>query len=137
MQGCLEAGSNLVCKSLESDEIIVTYQNILPAGFWDILEIQTHKMLSQPSIECLVYLIEYQIQQVEPRDQSRREINVACDGQIHIIFRPNRIGCCQDRCPSIERGNNSSLRNGDRLLFLIAITSQNQSCHWTSHHYSP
>jgi len=53
-------------------------------------------MLSEPAVEGVIYLIKDKIQKVESRNEGWWEVDVTCNGQIHVVFRPDRISCCEN-----------------------------------------
>jgi len=75
-------------------------------------------MLGEPAVKSVVHLIEDKIQKIKPRDKRWWEVDVACDRQIHIIFRTDGVGCCEDGRSCIESGDNTRFGDGDSLLFL-------------------
>ena len=77
-------------------DVLLTYQNILRLSRWRVFEVQAYQVLGKPAIKGIVYLIEDEIQKVESRDERWREVDVTCNGQIHVIFRADRIGCCEN-----------------------------------------
>ena len=75
-------------------------------------------MLGQASVTDLVDLVQDEVEQVESRDQSRRQVNVGWDGQTGVVFRIDGVRCGQDGSSGIEGGDDSSLGDRHGLLFL-------------------
>ena len=100
------------------DSMLRTYQNILSARLGIVLEVQPDKMLSKPAIELLVHVVEHQIQQIESRDERRRQVKVLRDGLVPIVLRPDGIGGSQDRRARVQRRDDPRLGDRDGLLFL-------------------
>lgn len=84
-------------------------------------------MLREPSVEGVLNLVKYEIQQIETRDQGRREVDVPRDGEVDVVFRAYRIGRSEDGRPGIESGDNTCLCDRYSLLFLKR--------HWYDHIY--
>jgi hypothetical protein len=53
-------------------------------------------MLGEPAVKGIVHLIEDEIEKVESRDERWWEVDVACNRQIHVIFRADGVGCCEN-----------------------------------------
>lgn len=51
-----------------------TYEDVLSSGLWLVLEVEADEMLGESSIAPLVNLVEHEVQQIESRDQSRRQV---------------------------------------------------------------
>lgn len=75
-------------------------------------------MLGQASVTDLVDLVQDEVEQVESRDQSRRQVNVGWDGQTGVVFRIDGVRCGQDGSSGVEGGNDTSLGDRHGLLFL-------------------
>ena len=63
-------------------------------------------------------LIKNEIRKVKSGNLGWRQIDVSCDGQIGIVFGPDRIGSCENGSSRIKSGNDAGLGNGNGLLFL-------------------
>ena len=75
-------------------------------------------MLSKSPIKCLINLVKYEVEQIETRDECRRQVDVSGDGQIDIVPGANRISCCKYGGASIEGCDNSCFCDRNCLLFL-------------------
>jgi hypothetical protein len=87
-------------------------------------------MLGQPPIVHLVDFVEDEVEQVESRDERRREINVGRDGQLGVVSTVDGVGGCEDRGTSIEGGDDTGLCDGDGLLFLHEALAHKVSENW-------
>lgn len=91
-------------------------------------------MLREPAVERLVHLVEHEVQQVEPRYERRREVDVARGGHGNVVLGPDGIGGCKDERTRIECGDDASFRDGDCLLFLCGRSdaekkTRGETCH--------
>ena len=75
-------------------------------------------MLRELTVQHFVDLIQHEIQQVEPRDESRGEVDVAGDGELCVVLRADGVSCSENGCAGIEGGDDTGFCDGDGLLFL-------------------
>jgi hypothetical protein len=75
-------------------------------------------VLGEPAVQNLVDLIQNKIQEIETRYECRREVDVARDGQVHVVFGADGISSGQDGRARIEGGNDARFCDGYRLLLL-------------------
>lgn len=47
--------------------------------------------MRQLAIQGLIYLVQNEIQQIEPGDECRRQVDVLSDGGIAVVVRPYRV----------------------------------------------
>lgn len=95
----------------------VTYQNFLIAGvFGRVFEIHADQMPRQSSIVLLVDPVQYQVNEIEPRQQRGRKINVLRDGQVRVVFTPDRVRRGQDARSSVQGRDDPRFGDGDGLL---------------------
>lgn len=76
-------------------------------------------MLSKSPIKRLIDLVQYEVKQIETRDQCRRQVDVSGDGHIDIIFGADGISCGEYGGTSIEGGDDTCFCDRYRLLFLF------------------
>ena len=79
------------------------------------------QVLGKSSIVRFVLWIEQKEDQIETREQRRRQLNVVDDGLRFVPLRFDRIGRSQNRCTRIQRTDDAGFGNGQRLLFLDEI----------------
>ena len=75
-------------------------------------------MLRQLPIESLVNLVQHEVQQVEPRDERRRQVDVTRNRQVGVVLRADGVRCCKNRGSGIQCRDDASFGDGDGLLFL-------------------
>lgn len=97
----------------------MTNQNIVPGVHGRVFEVQPHKMLRELAVQHLVDLIKHEIQQVEPRDESRGKVNITRNGEFCVVFRAYGVSCSENGCSGVEGGDDTGFRYGDGLLFLL------------------
>jgi hypothetical protein len=69
-----------------------TYQDIFAACFWVIFDVKRDEVLGQFAIERFIHFVEDEIKKVEAGNESRREIDVAGDGEVDVVFWSDGIG---------------------------------------------
>lgn len=73
-------------------------------------------MLCQPSIPCLVRLVQHQVDEVKTRQQCRWQHDVFDDAQSWVVAALYRVGRRQYTGAGIQGGNDARLGNRDGLL---------------------
>jgi hypothetical protein len=53
-------------------------------------------VLGKPAVKGIIHLIEDEIEKVESRDERWWEVDVTCNRQVHVIFRADGVGCCEN-----------------------------------------
>ena len=61
-----------------------------------IVKIQPNNMPRQLPVQIFIHCIQHKIQQIESRDQGRRQINVSRYGQVGIVFRVDGVSSGKD-----------------------------------------
>lgn len=77
-------------------------------------------MLREHTIALVVDLVEDEVQQIEPRNEGRGQVNVARDRPLEIVLGSDRVGSSEDRGARVERSDDTRLGDRDGLLFLQA-----------------
>ena len=95
-----------------------TYQDILAAGFGVVFDVERDEVLGEFPVEGLVHFVEDEVEEVEAGDERRREIDVAGDGQVHVVFGAHGIGGGEEGRAGVEGGYDARFGYRDSLLFL-------------------
>lgn len=81
------AYSEFACRSsLRSQRTEKTHHDVGTSGLRLVLEVQSDQMPRQHPIALVINLVEHEVQEIEPRDQSRRQVNVARDGPVQVVL---------------------------------------------------
>ena len=75
-------------------------------------------MLSELAVDGLVHLVEDEVEEVEAGDERRGQIDVAGDGQIHVVLGAYGIGGGEEGRAGVEGGYDAGFGYRDGLLFL-------------------
>jgi len=75
-------------------------------------------MSRQHAITLVVNLVEHEVQQIETRDESGREIDVAGDGPVEVVLGSDWIRGGENRCSCVQSRDDTSFRDRYGLLFL-------------------
>lgn len=73
-----------------------THDDVVTGGVGSVLEVQPDEVLGQSPIAHLVNLVEDEVEQVESRDQSGRQVDVGGNGQFGVVPRVDGVGSCED-----------------------------------------
>jgi hypothetical protein len=95
-----------------------TYQDVLAAGFGVVFDVERDEVLGEFPVEGLVHFVEDEVEEVEAGDERRREIDVAGDGQVHVVFGAHGIGGGEEGGAGVEGGYDARFGYRDSLLFL-------------------
>lgn len=76
-----------------------------------VLEVQADQVLREHAVALIVDLVEDEVQQVETRDQGRRQVDVARDGPLEVVLGPDGVGCREDRSTGVQGGDDTGLRD--------------------------
>ena len=104
-----------------------THENVVAPGVGTVLEVEPDEMLGQPPIVHLVHLVKHEVEQIESRDQGRREIDVRRDGQFGVVPTVDRVGGGEYGSTRIERGDDTGFGDGYCLLFLRDVSAMKPS----------
>eukprot|EP00053_Salpingoeca_punica_P018582 m.182745 g.182745 ORF g.182745 m.182745 type:complete len:346 (-) comp17463_c1_seq6:1194-2231(-) len=81
-----------------------------------ILVVQRHHVASEAAVLGAVWRVENEVDEVETREQCRRQLDVLHNRQVGVPARLVRVGGGKDRCPRVQRRNDAGLGNRHRLL---------------------
>lgn len=70
-------------------------------------------VLGQTQVAVGVWLVLDQPEQVEPGQQSRRQLDVLLDALAGIIAAVGRVGRCQDGAPGVQGGHDAGLERSE------------------------
>lgn len=98
-----------------------THHDVGSSGRRSVLEVQVDKMPRESPVVDLINLVEDEVQQVESRDERRREVDVACDGPREVVLGSDGVGSGENGRAGVEGRDDTCLRDRDGLLFLRAI----------------
>jgi hypothetical protein len=73
-----------------------THEHILTSTLRLVFKIQPNKMLRQPPIRGLIDLVKDEVQQIESRDESWRQIDISRNRQLWVILGVDRVGSGED-----------------------------------------
>lgn len=75
-------------------------------------------MFGQSPIIHLVHFVQDEIEEVESRDERRREINVGRDGQLGVVSRVDGVGSGEYGRAGVQSGDDARFGDRDGLLLL-------------------
>lgn len=94
------------------------HHDVDAAGRGSVLEVEPDEVPREAAVVDLVNLVEDEVEQVEPRDERRGEVNVARDGPVEVVLGPDRVRAGEDGRARVERRDDARLGDRDRLLLL-------------------
>jgi hypothetical protein len=81
-----------------------------------VLEVHGQQVPGQPLVRLVVDAVQDQVDQVEARQQGRRQVDVLGHGQVRVVAAADGVGRGQDAGAGVERGDDAGLGDGDGLL---------------------
>ena len=80
-------------------------------------------MLCQVTVDLLVALIENDEEKIETRHNRRGHVDVGTKSCLAVVTTSNGVGSSENTCSSVESGLDTSLGDGDSLLFHSFVNS--------------
>lgn len=77
----------LALSATQITEPETTHKNVKRSTFGLVLKVQSDQMLGKPSVHALVDLVQHEVQEIESRDQRRREVDVLGDGPLGVWIK--------------------------------------------------